>query len=516
MEKRNSLRTKETLKNSIYAILSYLMLGVTTIFVRKLFVQYLPLEFLGYEGLFGNIFSLFSLADLGIGTLITYRLYPAFASGDKEKIAKLINMYKYVLRIVGFAVLLIGSALVPFLHFIIKDNSLDWQYIYFVYMMRLLTTLCTYFLAYKRLLYTVDQCEYDCVKVDTICTFIAQIVNIAVILLFKNYILYLFVNVLSSIVSNCIVAIKAREKYGYINRKVKICRKELMQEGFWKDMKNYLVQKLSGLIYGSTDNIIISSVLGIKSVALLENYSLATGYINTVFNKIMNPFQASIANFVHSKDTNRGEELFRMFDLAGFMLAVFICVSYYILLNPLMEIWLGVNYVIEFSYVMAFVLNQYIAWNHKFLTYYRYSFGKYELDRNYILAGAILNVVISVLLAKTMGFAGIMFGTAVGNMGFWIGRAKVVYSEYLKENIKYYIFRQIRNFVLLILQLLFMQFICYYISSGILGFVIKLCLCLIVPNFINLIVFYKTKEMKMALQYIRNINKIVKNEIVKK
>lgn len=512
MEKRNSLRTKETLKNSIYAIFSYLMLGVTTIFVRKLFVQYLPLEFLGYEGLFGNIFSLFSLADLGIGTLITYRLYPAFASGDKEKIAKLINLYKYVLRIVGFAVLFIGSALVPFLHFIIRDNSLDWQYIYFVYMMRLVTTLCTYFLAYKRLLYTVDQCEYKCVRIDTICTFIAQIVNIAVILLLKNYILYLFVNVLSSIISNCIVAIKARKEYSYINRRVKVCRKELIQEGFWKDMKNYLIQKLSGLIYGSTDNIIISCVLGIKSVALLENYSLATGYINTVFNKIINPFQASIANFVHSKDTNRNEELFRMFDMVGFMLAAFICVSYYILLNPLMEIWIGINYVVEFSYVVAFVLNQYIAWNHKFLTYYRYSFGKYELDRNYILAGAILNVVISVLLAKTMGFAGIMLGTAIGNMGFWIGRVKVVYSEYLKENVKFYVFRQIRNFALLILELFLMQVVCYYIQSGILGFAIKLCLCLIVPNFINLVVFYKTREMKMALEYIKNISSIVKNK----
>lgn len=510
------MRTKETLKNSIYAIFSYLMLGVTTIFVRKLFVQYLPLEFLGYEGLFGNIFSLFSLADLGIGTLIMYRLYPAFASRDKEKIAKLINMYKYVLRIVGFAVLLIGSALIPFLHFIIKDNSLDWQYIYFVYMMRLVTTLCTYFLAYKRLLYTVDQCEYKCVRIDTICTFIAQIVNIAVILLFKNYILYLFINVLSSVISNCIVAIRARKEYNYVNRRVKVCKKEFMQEGFGKDMKNYLVQKLAGLIYGSTDNIIISSVLGIKSVALLDNYSLATGYINTVLNKIMNPFQASIAHFVHSEDTNRSEELFRMFDLVGFMLASFICVSYYILLNPLMEIWLGVDYVVEFSYVVVFVLNQYIAWNHKFLTYYRYSFGKYELDRNYILAGAILNVVISVLLAKTMGFAGIMFGTAVGNMGFWIGRVKVVYSEYLKENIKFYVFRQIQNFVLLILELFLMQFICYYIPSDILGFAIKLCLCLIVPNFINLVVFYKTREMQMALKYIRNISGIVKNKIVKK
>ena len=504
------MRTQKTLKNSIYIIGSYLTLGILSVLTRKMFIMYLPLEFLGYEELFGNIFSILSLTDLGIGTLITYRLYPAFAKEDKKEIAKLMSIYKYLFRIIGVIVLGLGLFLIPFLRSIVKGNSLEWEYIYIVYIMQLSTILCTYFLAYKRILYTVDQCEYKSVQIETMCSFVGNLIRIAIILIFKNYILYLAVNILTNIITNCIISARINKEYDYIHITCSANKKDLVDYRFVKDIKNNLAQKISLVIYGGTDNILISALLDIKYVAIKGNYSLITGYVTKIMDKVLDSFQAPIGNFIYSNNRKEGTKLFRMFELISFVLANFVATSYFIMLNPLMEIWLGTGFVLNEGYVLAFALNEYVKWNHKFIVYYRNAFGKYELDRNYILGGAILNIACSVVLAKPLGISGIMLGTVVGHFGFWIGRTKVVYREYLDEKSVFYALRQIRNFIIMISNCILLKLFCHYISDDLKGFMIKIDICLFLPNVITLFIFYKSEEMKMIFSYLHILSKILK------
>ncbi len=124
------MRVKSTLKNGFYAVCSSLSIAVLAVFVRRLFVQYLSVDYLGYEGLFGNIFALLSLMDLGIPILITYRLYPAFASGNKEKIQELLAVNQYIYRAAGLLVFAAGAFMIPFLPAVIRGDGLDWHNIY--------------------------------------------------------------------------------------------------------------------------------------------------------------------------------------------------------------------------------------------------------------------------------------------------------------------------------------------------------------------------------------------------
>ena len=57
------MRVKNFLRNSIYAAVSYSFIAVISLLVRRCFVKFLSIDLLGYEGLFGNIFAIFSLAD---------------------------------------------------------------------------------------------------------------------------------------------------------------------------------------------------------------------------------------------------------------------------------------------------------------------------------------------------------------------------------------------------------------------------------------------------------------------
>ncbi|MEG0495424.1 MAG: hypothetical protein RR564_04055, partial [Eubacterium sp.] len=234
------MRIKSVLKNSTYSIASYGILAVLGLINRKAFVYFLGIELLGYEGLFANIFSILSLAELGVSSVITYSLYEEIVNDNEAEIAKLMMIYQLMYRIIGFAVTIIGITLFFFLPYIIKDNTINWNYVRIIYLVQLIATVCTYFLSYKRILYVTDQKEFVCVKVDTLIKIVMLIVQTIIIVFLKNYILYLLCTVFSNIIANIIIARKCDKAYPYA-KKAKITFADFKKRNFFKDLKNFLV-----------------------------------------------------------------------------------------------------------------------------------------------------------------------------------------------------------------------------------------------------------------------------------
>ena len=147
------------------------------------------------------------------------------------------------------------------------------------------------------------------------------------------------------------------------------------------------------------------------------------------------------------------------------------------------------------GFVLAFSINQYISWNQHFLVFYRYSFGKYELDRGPIFCAAILNIIISIILGYKIGMAGIMLGTAIGNIGFWIGRIYVVYTEYIYENVWKYVFRQIERIIIIFVEMVITFYVCNKYPITWMGISLRLLVSIFIPVIINF-VLYINKELK--------------------
>ena len=498
------MRIKNTIRNSLYAIGSYLSLAVLALVIRRFFLDRLPTEYLGYEGLFTDIFAVLSIADLGLATVISYRMYPALAKKDEKTLSKLMTIYKLIYRYIGCGIGIIGLLLVPLLKYIIKGNSYNWGYVYVVYLLQLITSLCGYFLAYKRVMLIVTQCESEITKIEWRCTIISHILRIVVLLTLANYILYLSVSVISNIVINFIISKKVDKEYIYLSQyQEKITREDIRELGIGKDIKNNIFQKICGAIYGGTDSILISAIIGISEVGLLNNYSLISGHISNLFTKVLNPFQAAISSYVHDEKATNKDGMFRMFDRLGFFMAAFITTSYIVLFNPFIGLIFGERFLLPELFVLAFSINQYIAYNHKFVCFYRGSFGRFEIDKYYTFAAAILNIVFSIILSIKIGIAGIFFGTIIGHMGFWIGRVKVVYSEYVEEKVSRYIFRQIVNAVLCLFEIVITYSLCNKLPNSVLGFCVRLLACLIIPNVINFLLFFKTEDFRLMKEYLK-------------
>ena len=110
-------RVEESIKNTAASIVIQMGTTMLNFVSRTIFIRVLGEEYLGISGLFGNILNMLSLAELGIGTTITYWLYEPMAKYDETKLSILMSVYKKIYNVIGIVVLVLGLSLTPFLNF---------------------------------------------------------------------------------------------------------------------------------------------------------------------------------------------------------------------------------------------------------------------------------------------------------------------------------------------------------------------------------------------------------------
>ena len=78
-------RTEYSLINMFTGMLGYAVNMIVGFLCRIVFVRTLSEEYLGISGLFTNILSVLSLAELGISSAIIYALYKPIAEKNEKK-----------------------------------------------------------------------------------------------------------------------------------------------------------------------------------------------------------------------------------------------------------------------------------------------------------------------------------------------------------------------------------------------------------------------------------------------
>ena len=153
-------RTKNSFKNFQFGAITQVINTIFSFISRTIFIKVLGEEYLGVNGLFTNILTVLSFAELGIGNAIIFSMYKPIAENNKDKINALMKLYKKAYNIIGIVVLLIGICVVPFLDFIIKDPPNIHENIEMVYLLYLLNTSLSYFFTYKKSIISAQQKEY--------------------------------------------------------------------------------------------------------------------------------------------------------------------------------------------------------------------------------------------------------------------------------------------------------------------------------------------------------------------
>ena len=501
------MRIKNTIKNSLYSIICYMITTILLFWSRRLFLDNLSVEFLGYDSLFKEVLAFVSLADLGIGGAITYRMYEVVARGDQKQVVKMMNMYRYIYLALAGLILFFGLCMIPLLPLFIKNTQLSFPYICLIYCLQLLGTGSSYLLGYNRIRFQAEQKEYVTVKIDLFMNVIAQLLRIIVLLTVSNYIVYVMVTIVQNVGANVWIACKYRTTFGK-DEATKIKKQDIQQLELLKDFKNFIFHKIASIVYGGTDNIVISSILGVSKVALFTNYTLVANQLNAVIDKLFQPLIASIADLIYKESREKAYYLFRGLDFLFFLIGTYLCVGISSIIQSFVSLWLGKQYLQNYLFVYLITCNVYIVWAHKVLVLFRSTMGHFEEDRKYMNWSAIINLSISIVLGRYFGFSGIMLGTVLGHLCIWYGRMKVVFHTYFKMETAGYIKDQVKRFT----EALLICGVCIFITRELAvswwGMIIKGILVTIIYVLYVCVLFRKSEEVSIIVEYLKKIRKL--------
>ena len=122
MDTNKLSRTQNSIKNLKYSTVNKFVTMFLSLLGRNVFLRILPIEYLGINGVFSDIFMIMSMADLGLTTAMSFSFYQPLAEGDQEKISALVTLYRKLYNLIASVIAIIGISLLPFLEYFVNTD----------------------------------------------------------------------------------------------------------------------------------------------------------------------------------------------------------------------------------------------------------------------------------------------------------------------------------------------------------------------------------------------------------
>ena len=497
-------RTKKSIKNIKYTLIGQVLSLIVNFISRAIFVRYLSAEYLGLNGLFSNVLSILTLAELGIGSAIVFSLYEPLAKGEKNKVKSLMQIYKKAYITIGIFTLISGLVIMPFLNYFIKEMpnipNLNLIFILFV-----VNTSISYFFSYKRSIIIADQKRH----IDSLYHFssivLLNILQITVLVITRNYIFFLSLKIIFTFIENVLLSLKANKMYPYLNENTYEKLNKVEQKNIFNNIKAMFLHRFGAVIVMGTDNLLLSKFVGIVSVGLYSNYILILSGLKMLINIIFQSITASVGNLGALENKDRINDVFNSIDFITYWIYSFASIALMNLFNPFISIWLGEDYLFEISIVLVIVINFYIQGQRKSVLTFRDALGLFWHDRYKPALESILNLLVSIYLTIKLGVSGVIIGTIVSTLitSTWI-EPLVLYKFGLHKNVRIYYYRYLKRFVLTIINGSLTWLACTLITSQtFVGFISKLMLCVIIPNLFLLLIYHNSSEFRQLIKLIK-------------
>ncbi len=487
-------------RNIIAGLVQYFLNLILIWLGRFIFVRVLSADYLGINGLFSNVISVLAIADLGIPTAMTYSLYKPIADGNTKKIASIVSFFRKIYLFIAFAVLIIGLAVIPFIPYIVKlENPVPNLYLY--YILILFNSVFSYLFIYRTTLMTADQKDYilqNYIVIFRVITFVFQIV---VLLAFRNYLFYLAAGVIVVLISNVVQNKVTLRHYPYLKEHAEDLNAE-DRRIIRKNVFDLFIYRLCGIIQNNTDSILISFFVGTVFVGYYSNYQAIILAVTAIINIVFNSVKASLGNLFAGEDASpeKKRNAFWTMELVNFWLVAFCSTCFICLFQSFIGLSFGDEYVIAFGIVIVIVLNFYTSNIRQSVWAFRETMGFFHEVRLITAVTAVLNIVLSVIMGYFWGMFGVLTATVIARMVYaWWKEPVILFNGYLKSPVRKYYFTYLRRFLLFAAICSLSFFACKVadqVSNQILGFALKMLICLILPNGVLWLVFHKNRNLQ--------------------
>lgn len=504
-------RTKRASKNMIIALISYAIQLVVGFIVRRYFIYYLGEAYLGLSSLFSNILSILSLAELGFGTAIIFAMYKPMAEQDAEKVKQLLQQFKKYYSIIGTIIFVLGISILPVLKYIVGDvGNLDVN-LYIAYIIYLVQSVVTYFLAHRRALFGTSQRNDIETTINLICNILLYVLQLISVIVIKSYYAYIISAVLLNIFNNILVLVVTNRQYAeYIGKP--LTRLPLDErQSINKNVLAMIFHKIGGVLVFATDSILTTLLVddGLGVLGKYSNYTLITTSITTIMYLLISATKGSMGNAVALKNPEENYKLKKKIEFLYLWLTSFCTICIFVLIEPFINVILtkgnSQSLLLGKEIALLVCASFFLTHSRQITLAYIDVVGLFRPWRFKALFEAIINLVVSIVLGMELGLVGIIIGTLTSTifMPLWV-EPMVLEKHYFKNG------KSIKNhwlyFALFVFSTLISgavtYFACGLIQTDTLWTLIaKFAICAVVPNVMLLLCLWWTPEFKECVKW---------------
>lgn len=496
------------IKNLKYFLCNFILLNILKFLLRIVFIKTLSIEYLGINSLLLNVLATLSLVELGVGPAIIYSLYKPLAYKDKATICAIMYFFRKIYFLIGIVILILGLIFYPWVDNLIKDGQGIPEFNYY-YLLFLVNTVISYFWSYKRSIFIADQKQYMVNKYQTIVQTFIILLQILFLYVFQNYWYFIIIMFFGTLIENFGISNKANKAYPYLNdirHKLDIEIKYQIS----KNIKAMVYHKFGGIILFNSGNLVLSKFVGIIEVGLYSNYFMIITSLNNFAGKFFEAIIATIGNLIVTKNNEDKKLAFKLTEFITALQANICFCGLTVLFNPLIEIWIGVEFLFDENIIIAMSFSFYLIYMRKAVQVFHDAAGLYWNDRYKPIVESIVNLVFSICLTKYYGVIGVVFGSIIGTLStsFWI-EPYVLFNNGIDIKLKDY-FADYLKFTAVAFISAFISKMLYkglFVKVTLLNFILGILICISITLLLWFAVFRNREEMQYLKILLKKIKK---------
>jgi O-antigen/teichoic acid export membrane protein len=410
-------RTKNITKHIIFSFIYKGGSILTGFLLIPITISYLNTEKYGIWLTLSSFIAWFSFFDIGLGNGLRNKFAEAKAKGDLTLAQGYVSTAYYTIGALTLALFLIFLAVNFFIDWTkVLNTTIDLKselgilmpIVFGFFCLQLLVKLIT-------TIYTADQNHSVQGKIN----FFTQASSLALIWLMtkaSESSLLIFGIIFSALPVIILVGVNLcafNNRYNVYKPKFSLWKKVYLNDIFGLGMKFFVIQ-IAGIILFSTDNIIITQLFGPKEVVPFNISFKYFSIINMGLSLVLMPYWSSITDAYIKKDFDWIRR--SMNNLIIISLFSILCIAFLVVISKwFYSLWIGEN--VDIPYSLSIFMAIYVAVTIVYapFTYFINGTGKVKLQMYSILLTSIINIPLSIFLAKNMGYgvSGVVIATII-------------------------------------------------------------------------------------------------------
>lgn len=500
-------RSENAVRNIFFGFLLRAYQIVVPFIMRTMVIYFLGMEYVGLNTLFSSVLQALNLTELGIDSVMAFCMYRPIVEEDGEAICATMKLLRSNYRRIGAVIGVLGLCMVPFVPRMIEGSVPPELNIYVLYLLYLASTVLSYWMfSYKTCLLNAHQREDVYSRIALLVSTAQYILQCVVLLVFRSYFWYLVLSLANQLAANVLAAREVSRRYPDYKARGELPAKTVAEIN--ERIRDLFTMRIGAVMINAVDSMTISAVLGLTVLAVFQNYYFILVSIIGFVMVFFTACTAGIGNslIVETKEKNFADLkkfTFLICWIAGFCVCCLLC-----LYQPFMTLWVGEKYLLSMGTVVCLCVYYFAYEVGQLLNTFKDAAGIWHSDRFRPWLTALANLGMNLIFVRLWGVLGIVLATALATAFVsvvWMLR--VLFRQlFAPEQLMGYLMTVLSYGLTILAVCAVTWWVCEQFTFGaFLTLIVRGVICVILPNALFLLCWFRRTEFRQCLQMATNI-----------